>query len=291
MSQTALNALFQNAAADGGLSPAAMQALNVNDIGAQIQAGLGVSVDDVLASEVVIVTMMPDDSGSIRFAGNTQFVRDGHNAVIDALKDSKQKNGILMHTRYLNGNVLFPYVNIDQAVRMDSSNYNPNLGTPLFDQTLVLLGTVLAKTQEFADNGMHCRSVTCLVTDGDDEHSTRADARMVRTVVSDMLQTENHIIAGLGIDDAPEECRSCGCKTLRETELTVNTCPKCGAGFRRTNFEKVFLEMGLLKEWILTPKNTPSDIRKAFQMFSQSAVRASQGAASFSQTAVGGFGN
>jgi hypothetical protein len=32
------------------------------------------------------------------------------------------------------------------------------------------------------------------------------------------------------------------------------------------------------------------EIRKMFQVFSQSAVRASQSAASFSQQAVGGFG-
>jgi len=288
----AINTLFQSAAAGGALSPAAMQALSVNDIGAQIQAGLGVSMDEVMASEVVIVTLMPDDSGSIRFvAGNSQLVRDGHNTVIDALKDSKQKRSIFMHTRYLNGFILFPYVNIEQAVKMDSNNYDPRLGTPLFDQTVVMLGTVLAKTQEFAENGVPCRSVSLIVTDGADEHSTKATAKTVRTIVNDMLKTERHIIAGLGIDDAPEECSNCGCKTLREVELSITVCPQCGTNFHRTNFERVFQEMGLLKEWILTPKNTKSDIRKAFQVFSQSAVRASQGAASFSQTAVGGFGN
>jgi len=61
-----------------------------------------------------------------------------------------------------------------------------------------------------------------------------------------------------------------------------------GAG---TDFKQVFKEMGLRDEWILTPKTTPSEIRKAFQLFSQSAVRASQNAASFSKTALGGFGN
>jgi hypothetical protein len=43
-----------------------MQALTIADIGAMIQAGLGTPVDDVTASEAVLVTMMPDDSGSIR---------------------------------------------------------------------------------------------------------------------------------------------------------------------------------------------------------------------------------
>ncbi len=70
-----LNNLFQTAQDEGLLSQASMQALNVIDLGAQIQAGLGVNVDDVTASEVVLVTIMPDDSGSIRFSGNTSPVK------------------------------------------------------------------------------------------------------------------------------------------------------------------------------------------------------------------------
>jgi hypothetical protein len=75
-----------------------------------------------------------------------------------------------------------------------------------------------------------------------------------------MLKTENHIIAGVGITDGT------------------------------TDFRRVFGEMGILPQWILTPHNTPSEIRAAFQLLSQSAERASQAAAgSFSTTAMGGF--
>ena len=58
-----------------------------------------------------------------------------------------------------------------------------------------------------------------------------------------------------------------------------------------TNFRQVFREIGIQNEWILTPANTANDIRNAFQVFSQSAVRASQGATAFSQSALGGFTN
>jgi hypothetical protein len=56
-----------------------------------------------------------------------------------------------------------------------------------------------------------------------------------------------------------------------------------------TDFKAVFGEMGIRDEWILTPKNSPSEIRRAFQMLSQSATRASQSATTFSQAAMGGF--
>lgn len=254
-------ALLGNAARDGTLSPTAAGIINITDIGEQIQLGIGIDVNDVKASEVALVTMMPDDSGSIRFVhGNTEAVREGHNLVLDALGGSKQKEGILAHCRYLNGRVLYPFGPLDKAVRMDTGNYDPSLGTPLYDQAVVLLGTVLAKTQSFEDSGVPCRTVTLIITDGNDESSRHQNASGVRAIVRDMRRSESHIVAGMGISDG------------------------------RTDFRKVFLDMGLDDKWILTPGNSPSELRRAFNMFSQSAVRASQGGASFSQAAAGGFG-
>lgn len=252
--------LLEQAEADGTLSPASIQALDIPDIGAQIQAGLGAGVDDVAASEVVLVTMMPDDSGSIRFGGNADAVRAGHNQVLDALAASRQRDDVLVHTRYLNGFVLYPYTPVAQAVRMDESNYDPNLGTPLYDQSVILLGTVLAKSQELLLNGVPVRTVTLLITDGADAGSVRANAAHVRSLVEDMLRAEGHIVAAMGIGDG------------------------------HTDFRQVFRSMGIPDPWILTPKSTTSEVRKAFQVFSQSAVRASQ-SAHFSATALGGFVN
>ncbi|MDJ0714724.1 MAG: hypothetical protein QNJ54_10960 [Prochloraceae cyanobacterium] len=151
---------------------------------------------------------------------------------------------------------------LSQAVRMSRENYDPHLGTPLYDQTLVLLGTVLAKAQDFADNGVTVRTVTLIITDGADAGSLRADAETVASVVQDLLRSENHIIAAMGIDDG-------GC----------------------TDFRQVFQQMGIRDEWILTPVNSDSEIRKAFQVFSQSALRVSQSRTNFNQTFGGGFSN
>jgi len=287
-----VNALLEAAEEEGVLSPQSMLALNVPDIGAEIAEGLGVEIDGVRASEVLLVTVMPDDSGSIRFAGNAQVVRDGHNLVVEeVLRESKQRDGVYFHTRYLNGFVLNPYCLLEHAKLLDSSNYNPNQGTPLYDQTVVLLGTVLAKSQEFAEEGVPCRSATLIVSDGADEHSVRhRDPAEVAGVVRDLLREEKHIVAALGIDDAPRECH-CGCKTLRDTPLDIRECPECGHSFHRTNFREVFLAMGIPDEWILTPKNTAAEIRAAFALFSRTSAEASKGGASFSQVAVGGFGN
>jgi hypothetical protein len=247
--------LLSDAHDAGTLSAQSLAALDVVDVGAQIQSGLGVTIDDVAASEVVLLTMMPDDSQSIAGAGNTEAVRDGHNFVLEALGRSKQSGEVLGHTRYLNGDVLFPYTALDHAVKMTPANYDPRHGTPLFDQTVVLLGTVIAKAQQLAQAGIAVRTVTLIITDGGDYGSTRCRAADVAAIVKDMLAQENHIVAAMGINDGT------------------------------TDFKKVFKSMGIPDRWVLTPGNSASEIRRAFQVFSQSAVRASQG------LQLGGFSN
>ncbi len=247
--------LLDDAHETGALSKKSLSTLDVVDVGAQIQAGLGVTIDDVVASEVVLLTMMPDDSQSIAAARNTEAVRDGHNSVLDALASSKQSGEVLAHTRYLNGDVLFPYTQLAHAVRMSPANYNPCRATPLFDQTAVVLGTVIAKSQELAQAGIAVRTVTLIITDGADYGSTRCRPADVAAIVADMLAQENHIVAAMGISDGS------------------------------TDFRQVFRSMGIPDRWILTPGNSASEIRRAFQVFSQSAVRASQG------LQLGGFSN
>jgi hypothetical protein len=259
MSQTTnISQLFQDAHDAGDLSLNSLNAFNIVDPGQQIQNALGVNVDDVESSDVVLVTVMVDDSGSMH--KNQDVASTGHNEVLTALGTSSQKDNVLVHTRLLNGAIISPFCPLDQANHLDQGNYRCNQGTPLYDQGISCLATVLAKTQEFADNGVPARSVTLIVTDGADVHS-KSKPSAVRSVVEDMLKTENHIIAFMGIDD----------------------------GY--TNFRAVAQSMGIRDEWVLTPSNSPKEIRDAFALFSQSAVRASQNQASFSKAAMGGFGN
>ena len=247
---------------DANLDPAATAAMQlvVDDVGPAIQAGLGdVDIDDVDSSEVVLVSLVIDDSGSIRFGSNAQAVRDGHNLVLDALKGAKSSAAVLISCGYLNGTVLYPFVTLDNAVRMDSSNYDPSGFTPLYNRADVVLTTVAAKMAEFENGGVAARAITVFVTDGGDNSGPVAP-RTTRSMVEGLLRTEQHIVAGVGIDD----------------------------GY--TDFRAVFASMGIPSNWVLTPGNSASEIRAAFGAISQSAVRASQ-TATFSQAAMGGFGS
>lgn len=255
MSQSS-TALFQDAFDQGDLTAGSLQV--IGNIGAHFAAVLGTPAEEVEASEVTIFNLKADNTGSVSpFVGE---IVSGQNDVIDALLDSKQGSSVMMSTSFFNA-TLHPFVMLDQATRMDTHNYRADMGrTPLYDQTLEMLAATLAKTLEFASNGVPVRSVSCIITDGGD-NSSKHRAADVNQVVEDMLRQENHIIAAMGIDD----------------------------GY--TDFNAVFAEMGIPKQWILTPSTDASSLRQAFAVISQSAVRASQGAASFSSTALGGFGS
>ncbi|MDH5532995.1 MAG: hypothetical protein OEX81_01035 [Candidatus Pacebacteria bacterium] len=138
--------------------------------------------------------------------------------------------------------------------------YHPTGGTPLYKHAITFWSTMIAKTQEAKESGVGVRSVSMLMSDGADEHSGGVKASDAANLSQDMLDSERHIVCGMGIE------------------------------LRGTDFRVVFGSMGIPDSWILTPGNSDQEIRAAFQTFSESAVSASQSGASFSQTSLGGFG-
>lgn len=256
--QDNLSQLFQGS----GLQEDAVSGLtglSADTLGPAIAAGLGaVSIEDV-STEVVLVVRDIDDSSSIEFEGNTQIVIDGENDMIEALRGSNAAGTILVATVFFNGGLVQPFVPLDQVLMLNNSNYHPSGGTPMYDSFSVCLGMMVAKSTELQNGGVAVRGVTRITTDGDDTGS-RQRAHHVEPIVHGMLRTESHIVSGMGIADG------------------------------RTDFRQVFRDMGIAKRWILTPANTPSEVRAAYATVSRSVVNASQTAGDFSQTALGGFG-
>lgn len=276
MSTTNINSLFSDAADEGVLGQDSMSFLTAANLDQQINAALGINVASVTASEVVLVSMLIDDSVSMKsvepagraarsnrpWIDGQPLVRDGHNGAIQSLRNSKQSAAVLVSCRYLSGTVLYPYVSLADAKAMDDRNYVATLGhTPLYAQSIVLLGQVIAKAQEFRGNGVPVRTITLILTDGGNNDAPHTPDG-VAVLVKDMLAQENHIISGMGLGE-------------------------------EKFFRNIFTEMGLRDEWILTPGTDEHKMREAWGLWSQSAVRASQNAGSFSKTSqtgvAGGF--
>ena len=258
MSTTAnINELFSTAQTKGLVSQATAESLNAPDVGRTIRAALGVDANQFDSSEVYASIIMLDDSGSIRFGNNAQVLRDGANLVIQGLRESESRDDIIISILTINGDVIYPFGPLENCPELNDKNYNPNKGTPLYDAMITGSGLMIAKWREFAALGATFRGSILFVTDGADEHSTNG-ASDVKPVIEDLLMRETFIPMFMGIDDG------------------------------RTKFEEVAKDCGIPDQWILTPGNTASEIRKAFAVASRVSKTASQGAKGFSQVATGG---
>lgn len=296
--------LFGNAVNFSGMSTAAQQIVNVPNLSSVMQSALGVHVDDVKANEVVLLSLFLDDSGSIR-GPNEEAVKDGANLVLNALSDAKGHAGTLAMVLQMNAGLTYGYtavkgaprITTDDLVRkvqndlragssalavaatygineatvkliesntMTTGNFRPSGLTPMWDTMVVGLGSVVAKAQSFIDVGVSVRTITLLATDGGEYGSRNASAANVKSIIKGM-NPEQHIVAAMGFDDGG------------------------------TDFHAAFDDMGIARAWHLLPGASPSDVRKAFLMFSQSAARASQAAQTpgnpggFAAIAVNGF--
>lgn len=248
MSSTNLKDLFANAAGAGVIGPAT-QTLLTGNLGPIVVAGAaGMAMEDLLATDVTLVTVLIDASSSIAHAGLEPAVRDGQNALVDAFAGSKEKDNILLALWTFNGtpNVVHSYVPVADAVRLDAKTYRASGSTALFDTWCDALAANVAYAERLRDSGTPVRSVVVVITDGADYGSKRR-AKDCEAISRDLLRSEQFVLAFVGVGteaDFRDVARSMG---VPDGSVEVQTSA------------------------------TASSLRRVFQMVSRSAIRASQG--------------
>ncbi len=241
-------ALFSRAQQTGTLSAQSATLLS-GDLGALVIAGAaGMAADDIQASDVTLITLVLDASSSIGGRGLEQAVCDGERALLDAFAGSKEKDAVLvaLWTFQSHADVVHGYVPVDDAVRLQpGATYRSGGTTHLYDTFIDACAANVAYAQRLRDAGTPTRSIVVVVTDGQDVGSRRS-ARACRKLAADLLKSEQFILAFVGVGD--------------------------------DDFKTVAANMGFPDGCVLVQKDaTPAGLRGAFQMVSQSAVRASQG--------------
>lgn len=240
--------LLAGAVATGILSQQSSSLITGN-LGKVVIAGAaGKALEDIVATDVTLITVLIDASSSIQDRGLEQAVRDGQNHLIDAFAGSKQKDAILMAlwTFASELDVLHSYLPVTDAVRLDARNYKGSGSTRLYDTWCDALAANVAYAQRLRDGGTPCRSVVVVITDGEDCGSSRT-AGNCAGLSQDLLASEQFVLAFVGVG-------------------------------RGVNFHAVAKAMGVPDGCVLVQQDaTATSLRKAFQMVSQSAIRASQG--------------
>jgi uncharacterized protein YegL len=200
-----------------------------------IESALAGSYVDQSGGEIILITMQIDDSISMEGDKIANVIR-GHNEIMDKMSKTPQGMRVLVQTPRLNGASINPFRPFIHAKHLSRENCQANGGTPLFEKTIVTLGTVLAKTEELVALGsQRVRSGTLLMTDGEAGDSTDSNKSMVASLVADMRQVGDHIVAGMGIGSADQ-------------------------------YRPTFLSMGIPPELIFSA-NSRDEILEAFRMF------------------------
>jgi uncharacterized protein YegL len=243
-----LNSLFSGAVQAGMLSQDTSTMLT-GHLGAVVVAGAaGTAMEDIVATDVTLITVLIDASSSIAGARLEQAVRDGQNALLDAFSGSKERDSILVALWTFNDRqkVLHSYVPVTDATRLDQKNYCGQGCTRLYDTWCDALAANVAYAQQLRMSGTPCRSVVVVITDGADVGSKRTAGDCAR-ISRDLLASEQFVLAFVGVGN-------------------------------EADFRKIARRMGVPDGCIAVQKNaTPSGLRQVFQMVSQSAIRASQG--------------
>jgi uncharacterized protein YegL len=246
-SQKQIGSLFNGAAAAGIIS-ADTATLLTGNLGAVVVAGAaGTALEDIVASDVTLITVLIDASSSIASSNLEQAVRDGQNALVDAFGAAKEAPSILMALWTFNHDIAVKhsFVPVSDAERLDNTYYGQG-STRLYDTWCDALASNVAYAQQLRDGGTPCRSVVVVITDGADYGSNRT-AGQCKKISTDLLKSEQFILAFVGVGDD-------------------------------TDFRKVARAMGIPDGCVAVQKDVrPSELRKMFQMVSQSAIRASQG--------------
>jgi hypothetical protein len=253
MSQPVPNAneLFRNAAQAGELSPGSAALLG--GLSARINKTMSTLTVAPIVTELLQVSMLLDNTPSMENGKNYLAAIEGHNLVVEALIAAKGVDSVetltalinpsSAYTRAITGDCDdFRWVGLRAAPRLTKFGFIYGSATPLYERTLEVLGSVIARTKFWEDNyGVQTRSVTLLMTDGgnNDGKATESD---VAKVVADMLNSEKHRIFFMGV--------------------------KC-AGI---DFRQIASKMGIADECVDVVERDPKAIRAKFQMFSQSAV-------------------
>lgn len=240
--------LITAATTRGVLSPGTSSLITGN-LGALVLAGAaGKDLEDLTAADVTLVTVLIDASSSIADRGLEKAVREGQNALLDAFAGAKERDAVLLACWTFAGTmaVLHSYVPVDEATRLDAKNYRASGSTALYDTWCNALAANVAYAQRLRDGGTPTRSVVVVVTDGEDVGSSRSAQDCAR-LSRDLLASELFTLALVGVGSD-------------------------------VNFEHVAKAMGIPAGCILWERDaTPSGLRRAFQLVSRSAVRASQG--------------
>jgi hypothetical protein len=166
--------------------------------------------------------------------------------MVKSFVDSKQRDSILLgQWRLYDPKPYHSYLPVSQATLLDASNYRADApSTPLYDRWIDAVTANVAYAQQLRAAGTPVRSICVVLTDGGDNSSTHRATDCLK-LNTDLLKSEQFVLAFIGIGDAAE-------------------------------FKRIAKSMGIPAGSVLVAGSSASEMRRVFRLLSQSVIRASQ---------------
>ena len=206
----------------------------------------GVEADDIESDIVTIIAFALDGSYSMK--RNEQAVREAYDELgIKAMQDSKQHKDMLISTRVFDESerILYGFKKVDDVGKIGSQYEAEGNATTLYDTAINTMTAVRAYAKNLNDSGVQTKCIVAVFSDGGNNYGNVMDPAKVKKVAEDCLSSEMFYLVYIGFKNDPSD-----------------------------NLEVIGKSMGFPN--IFTTTSSPSEIRKAMGLVSQSTIRKSQ---------------
>jgi len=206
----------------------------------------GVDVDNIDSDIVTVIAFALDSSYSMKH--NEQAVREAYDELgIKAMQDSKQHKDMLISTRVFDDSerILYGFKKVDDVGKIGSQYIAEGSATAVYDTAISTMTAVRAYAKTLNDSGVQTKCIVAIFSDGDNNWGNVVDPAVVKKVAEDCLKSEMFYLVYIGFKNSPND-----------------------------DLEAIGKSMGFPN--VFTTTSSPSEIRKAMGLVSQSTIRKSQ---------------
>jgi len=248
-----IKSLFANAVQDGDINADAANIMinGLNDT--NILGCTGVAVDDLETDSVTLSSILLDDSFSMK--SNEMVVREAYDElVINAMKATKQAGSMLVSARTFSTaqKILYDFKKVADVGKIGSQYVARGDSTRFYDAVVDAIIGIRAYAKTLKDGGIQTKCIIAAFSDGEDNDSQNYKAPdLVKKLADDCHTSEMFYLVYVGFDNDQNDDQR-----------------------RKAKFEAIASLIGFPN--VLTAKNSPSEVRKAMGLVSQSIIRKSQ---------------
>lgn len=187
-----------------GLNPDAVKIMQNHLDRITIAGGRGSDVNESIGDNVVLVTLVIDESSSM--SGVAEIVRKCYQDLVIALSELSGGNQIQLSTWVFSSNrkLLNSFRPVDK-VPSTFNKYRPSGMTALYDTVLAALSSQVLYSQELWKASKQTRNIVIVISDGGNNASRKdSTGQATKELAQTLLQQGDYILAyiGLGVGDA-----------------------------------------------------------------------------------------